>query len=265
VKLRPSHLLTAVALLVWAGSTPAFAQGGDISFFGGYTYPTYEQTFRATLPPVASAPGIILTPDGDYTLDAKGGPVFGVSGAFELGGFFAIEGRFDSATIKLHSGGVRYTLDAGDVTGSISLAEGPIEVDHLNMLSLNLRLRTPGVVTFYASGGLSYLPSFEVTGSIPLQVDISGVNIPSFEVPVKLQVAPTDSSFRFGVNGGAGLRFPLAPHVSLLGEGRVFYFHEYELQAVIPDAPGVPDINQLGIIKFRPLIVTATVGIAIRF
>jgi hypothetical protein len=255
----------AVAMLLLPGAVPAFAQGGDVTIFGGYTYPTYQQTFRTSLPPLVALPDVVLTPDGDFTLDASGGPVFGVAGAFELGGFFAIEGRFDSSSIKLKSSGVRYVLDAGDITGSISLAEGPIEVDRLNLLSLNLRLRTPGVVTFYVSGGLSYLPSFAVTGSLPITVDISGINLPPREVPVKFEVAPTESSFRFGVNGGAGIRFPIAPHVSLVGDARVFYFREYELQAVVPQAPGVPDLDRLGLIQFTPVVVNAVGGVAIRF
>jgi hypothetical protein len=252
----------AFALL---GAAPAFAQGGDVTIFGGYTYPTYEQTFRTSLPPVGGLPGGGLTPDGDLTLEASGGPVFGVAAAFELGGFFAVEGRLDSSSIKLKSSGVRYTLNAGNVTGSISLAEGPIEVDRLNLLSLNLRLRTPGVVTFYVSGGLSYLPSFAVTGSLPISVDISGINLPPLEIPVTFEAAPAESSFRFGVNGGAGIRFPIAPHVSLVAEGRIFYFREYELQAVVPDVPGLPDLDTIGLIAFTPVVVNAIGGIAIRF
>jgi len=265
VKLTVVRLMTALAVLAWPGATVAFAQGGDITFFGGYTYPTYEQTFRTSLPPLSGLPGIELIPDGDFTLDARGGPVFGVAGAFELGGFFAIEGRFDSGNIQLRSSGVRYILDAGDVRGSISLAAGPIDVDQLNLLSVNLRLRTPGVVTFYVSGGLSMLPSFEVNGTIPLQVELSGLEIPSFEIPVKLEVAPTESNFRFGANGGAGLRFPIAPHVSLSVEGRVFYFREYQLQAVVPDQVGIPDIERLGLIEFTPIVVNVSGGVSIRF
>lgn len=261
--LRRSAVLAS--MLIWLSPVQAGAQGGDITFFAGYTYPTYEQTFRTALPPLPGLPGFELTPDGDFTLEASGGPVFGLGAAFELGGFFAIEGRFDSANIKLKSGGVRYNLAAGDVTGSITLAEGPIDVDRLNLLSVNLRLRTPGIVTFYVSGGLSYLPSFAVTGSIPLQVELSGITIPSLEVPVKLEVSPSESSYKFGVNGGAGLRFPIAPHVSLLVEGRVFYFQDYELEAVVPEAPGLPDLERLGLIEFSPVIINVNGGIAIRF
>ncbi len=253
------------AVLALAGPAPALAQGGDVTFFGGYTYPTYEQTFRTSLPSLPGLPGVELTPDGDFTLKASGGPVFGVAAAFELGGFFAIEGRYDSSRIDLESGGVRYTLDAGSVTGSISLAAGPINVDRLNMLSLNLRLRTPGTVTFYVSGGLSYLPTFAVNGTIPLEVDISGINIPPVEVPVRLEVSATESSYRFGANGGAGIRFPIAPRVSLLVEGRVFYFKDYELTADVPDVPGVPELDKIGLIQFSPVVVNAIGGIAIRF
>ena len=251
--------------LVLAGARPAFAQGGDVTIFGGYAFPTYSHTFTSSLPSVPALPGIEITPDGNFVLEATGGSVFGGAAAFELGGFFAIEGRFDSTSIKLRSSGVRYTISGGGLEGSISLAAGDIPVDRLNMLSLNIRLRTPGLVSFYASGGLSYLPSFSVGGSIPLVVDVSGLPLPGFEIPVSLDVAPSESSYRFGVNGGAGLRFAVAPKVSLVVEGRVFYFKDYELAINVPDLPGFANSGAIRIVTFEPVVVNVVGGLAIRF
>lgn len=253
----------AVLLVVMAGARPALAQG-DLTIFAGYAFPTYSQTFTSSLPSIP-LPGIDLTPDGNFVLDARGGPVFGAAAAFELGGFFALEGRFDSTSIKLRSSGVRYTISGGGFDGSIALAPGDIPVDRLNMLSFNIRLRTPGVVTFYASGGLSYLPSFSVGGSIPLVIEIPGVSLPSVEVPVRLEVAPSESSYRFGVNAGAGFRFPLAPRVSFVVEGRVFYFKDYELTVDVPDLPVLGDPGNIRVVTFEPVVVNVLGGIAIRF
>lgn len=251
--------------LVAAIAQPAFAQGGDVTIFAGYAFPTYSETFTSPLPSIPTLPGIELTPDGDFVLEARGGLVFAGAAAFELGGFFALEGRLDSTGIELQSSGVRYTINGGGLGGSISLGAGDIPVDRLNMLSLNIRLRTPGPVAFYASGGLSYLPSFSIGGSIPLVVEIPGLPIPAIEVPVSFRVAPTESSYRFGVNAGAGLRFPIAPKVSLVAEGRVFYFRDYELVAEVPDLPVLGDPGDFRIVTFEPVVVNAIGGIAIRF
>jgi len=51
----------------------------------------------------------------------------------------------------------------------------------------------------------------------------------------------------------------------LLVEGRGFYFQDYELEAVVPEAPGLPDLERLGLIEFSPVIVNVNGGIAIRF
>jgi opacity protein-like surface antigen len=263
MNVHASALGTVALLACCCLPAPAFAQGGDVTVFGGYAYPRYSQTFRAGLTPVPILPGVQLTPDRDFTLDATGGGVFGVAVAFEVAGVLGIEGRLDSTRIKLESSGVHYTLDGGGLGGSIAIGAGSLPIDRLNLLSLNLRLRTPGAVTFYVSGGFSYLPDFSVGGSLPLTVEVAG--LPIAEIPVSFVVAPSDSSRRYGVNAGAGLRFPVAPRVSLVVDGRVFYFKEYELAADLPAVPGFEDLSPIGLVQFDPIFGNLVGGIAFRF
>jgi opacity protein-like surface antigen len=256
-------MLMAVAFLACCLPAPAFAQGGDVTIFAGYAYPKYRQTFSAGLTPVPILPGVQLTPDRDLTLDATGGGVFAVAAAFEVGGFLGIEGRLDSTSIKLESSGVRYALDGGGLNGSIAIGAGSLPIDKLNLLSLNLRLRTPGAVSFYASGGFSYLPDFSVGGSLPLTVEVAG--LPVAEIPVTFVIAPSESSSRSGVNAGAGLRAAIAPRVSLVVEGRIFYFKQYELAADLPPVPGFEDLAPIGLVQFDPVIGNVVGGLSIRF
>ncbi len=247
------------------GPSRALAQGGDLTFFGGYAYPTYSQQFVFDAPSVPSLPGLEVRPEGDLVLDAKGGPVFGAAAAFELGGFFAIEGRFDSTAIELDSSGARYAVSGGILSGAITIGQGPIPVDRLNLLSLNLRLRTPGAVSFVASGGFSYLPKFAVGGSIPLRVEIAGSVIPDIEVPLRLAIAPTDSEHRFGVNGGVGLRVKVAAHASIVGEIRGFYFKQYELVAESDDPLLSGLLASFQAVRFDPIIVNGVAGVSFSF
>jgi hypothetical protein len=260
-----SGLVLALGLVLTVlGQTPASAQGGDVTFFGGYAYPTYSQQFTYR-PPMISVPGIEVRPEGELTLDAKGGLTIGVAGAFELGGFFAIEGRFDSTAIDLYSSGVRYTVSGSGLSGALSIGQGPLSVDRLNLLSLNLRLRTPGAVSLYASGGLSYLPKFEVSGSIPLSIQLPGTVIPDTQIPLRLVVAPSDSSNRVGVNGGLGLRVKVAPGVSLIGEIRGFYFKRYDLILESTDRTLNTLVGGFRTVQFDPIVVNATGGLSISF
>lgn len=261
----PALAFGLAALVVALSPNGAWAQGGDVTFFGGYAYPTYSQQFVFDAPSVPSLPGVEIRPEGDLVLDAKGGPVFGAAAAFELGGFFAIEGRFDSTSIDLDSSGARYTVSGGIVNGAITIGEGPIKVDRLSILSLNLRLRTPGAVSLSASGGFSYLPKFAVGGSIPLRVEVGGSLLPDVEVPLRLVVAPTDSDHRFGVNGGVGLRVRVAPNASIVGELRGFYFKDYELVVETDDALLAGLVATFQTVRFDPILVNGVVGVAFSF
>lgn len=261
---RGSVRALALAAAVFHPSD-ALAQAGDITLFGGYAYPTYSQQFRFTPPTFPSLPGLEVRPEGELVLDAEGGPVFGAAVTFELGGALGIEGRFDSTSIKLWSSGVRYVVSGAGLSAALTIGEGAIPVDRLNMLSLNLRLRTPGAVSLVVSGGLSYLPRFTVAGSIPLQFEIVGSSIAGTEIPLGLAVEPTDSQYRFGLNGGVGLRVEVARSVSLVGEIRGFFFREYNL-VLESDDPLLDNLlNSVDTIRFDPIIVNGVAGVSFRF
>ena len=264
---RPARV-TALALglaVFMLSPSHALAQGVDITIFGGYAYPTYSQQFVFDTPTVPSLPGIEIRPEGGLVLDAKGGPVFGVAAAFELGGFLGIEGRFDSTAIELDSSGARYDVGGLGLSGAITIGEGPIPVDRLNLVSLNLRFRTPGAVSFVLSGGFSYLPKFAVGGSIPLRIEIAGSVLPDTEIPLRFVVAPTDSEHRFGVNGGVGLRVKVAPSVSIVGEIRGFYFKQYELVVESSDPILGGLAGSFDTIRFDPIIVNGVAGVSFAF
>jgi hypothetical protein len=134
------------------------------------------------------------------------------------------------------------------------------------LLSLNLRLRTPGRLGLVASGGLSYLPRIEVTGSVPLEVQIAGLPVlPPVQPRLRLLALPGDSEHRWGVNAGAGLR--IGGRLSLTVEARVFYFRDHELRFGVEE--GLPFLDELissiDSIRFEPVIVNAQAGIGFRF
>jgi hypothetical protein len=258
--------IAAVAAGLLIGLPSQAAAGWDLLFFLGRTYPTYDERLSFDLPSPA-IPGAAITVNGTPVLDTEGDAVFGVALAAEAG-VVGLEGRWDAAAIGFDLTGASYGITGvsgslAGLTGEILLPDGQFDVERLNLLSLNLRLRTPGPVGIYASGGLTFLPNFEVTGSVPITLQLNGA---SGEIGVRLAVAPEESEHRFGVNAGGGLRIG-GRRVALVGEARVFYFREYEL-TLVSDA-GDEFLNQFlaGFepVRFRPLIVTAQGGLLFRF
>jgi hypothetical protein len=265
VSVLPS--LLALALLAVPGT--AGADGWDLSVFGGLAYPTYEQRFTVRAPTVSPLPGLVIRPNGDLTIDGKGGTVFGVAVCGEIG-IFGLEARFDSTAIDIRTSGLTYDLSYNapplpPLGGSVSIDAGPLETDRLSLLSVNLRVRTPGAVALVASGGFSYLPDFTVTGTTPVRLTIEGLPALGATTALGLRVSPAESSHRFGVNGGAGLRFTIAPGVSLFGEGRVFYFKEYELTLDVEDPRLAEFVGTVDPPQFRPIVVNAVGGVVFSF
>jgi hypothetical protein len=259
-----------LACLSLASATPARASGFDFSIFGGIAYPTYEQQFTVRAPTVAPLPGFVIRPNGDLKIDAKGGTVFGAAVCGEVGGVIGIEARFDSTAIELRTGGLGYQLSyrappLPTLSGSVSVDPGPLETDRLKLISVNLRLRTPGPVSLMASGGFTYLPDFKVTGTTPVRLTVNGLPVLDQQTSFGLRVSPTESSHRLGVNAGAGLRFKVAPGVSLFGEGRVFYFKEYELSVEVDDPTLQGFVGDIEQPRFRPIVVNAVGGVTFSF
>jgi hypothetical protein len=262
---RPLHALLIASALLLALPTQASA-GWDIMFFIGRTFPTYDDRLSFAVPSPA-IPGAEVTVNGTPLLEAEGDATFGVALAAEAG-VVGLEARWDAAAIGFDLTGANYGITGvsgplAGFAGQIVLPDGHFDVDRLNLLSLNLRLRTPGPVGIFVSGGLTFLPDFQVTGAVPITLELNGT---SGDIGVRLAVDPQESGHRFGVNAGGGLRIG-GRNVALVGEARVFYFREYELTFVSDE--GDEFLNQFlaGFepVRFRPIVITAQGGLLFRF
>jgi hypothetical protein len=257
-----------VVILVLAGGGRAAAQGFDVTFFAGRAFPTYDE--RLTLrPSTPTVPGVDITVDGSPLIEASGGPVFGGALAYEWG-ILGIEGRLDAADVSLDLTGARYTLRGTEppfdgLTARITVSDGTFDADRIGLLSANVRIRTPGPVGLLVSGGLSYLPEINVTGSLPLRVEVPGAPPLPFNPTLTLRAVPGQSDDRWGVNGGAGLR--IGGRVALMGEVRVFYFRNYELRFGAENSPAILDqlLDGLAPVDFDPVFVNAQAGVTFRF
>jgi hypothetical protein len=247
----------------------ADAQGVDLTFFVGRAFPIHDE--RLTLrPSTPTVPGVDISVVGSPLIEADGGPVFGGALAFEFG-VLGIEGRLDATEVGLKFTGARYNLRGTEppfdgVTASITIADGRFDADRIPLLSVNARLHTPGPVALIVSGGLSYLSDLSVSGSIPLRVEVPGSpSPPGLDPRLTLVAVPGESDHRWGVNGGAGLRF--GGRVALIGEVRVFYFREYELRFQADNGSDILDELLAGLpsVRFDPVFVNAQVGVTFRF
>jgi hypothetical protein len=206
--------------------------------------------------------------DGDPSVTADGGLVFGGAVAFEFG-VFGIEGRLDATDVGFDISGARFDLRGSrppfdDVTGRVTIGDGESDMERLYFLSINGRIRTPGTVGILFSGGLSYLPQMEISGTLPISAEIAG--FPGFDENLRLSVVPGDAGDRWGVNGGGGVRIGAGP-VGFMAEARVFYFREFELRFSVDDAFPLLNVFLEGLdpVDFNPVILNAQAGLVIRF
>ena len=262
-------ILPVLVVALGATAGPAAGQHVDVTVFAGAAFPILDGDLVVRAPSVPSLPGVDVAATGTPELRVDGGSVFGVAVALEAG-IVALEGRLDATSIGFDVTGARYDLRARPpfqgLTGSVAIADGRFDARRLNLLSLNLRVRTPGPIGFVASGGLSYLPDIEITGSVPLDVRLNGSTVlPAVDPRLRLVARPGESEHRWGVNAGAGLR--LGGRISFVAEARVFYFRDYELQFAVED--GLPYLAELiasiESARFEPVFVNAQAGIAVRF
>lgn len=258
-----------MVFLVLLTSRPAAAEW-DLSLFVGQAFPTYDERLVIRLPDVPPVPGLDVQTTGIPELRADGGPVFGAALAREFG-ILGIEVRVDLTDVALDLTGVRYDLRVdppvfGLQRGSVTINDASFDVDRLSIVSANLRLRTPGPISLVASGGFSYLPRFEVSGTVPIEFAIEGVPGSSLAQPdLRLGLEPGESSDRWGVNGGAGLR--IGGNAAVFAEARVFYFGDYELSVLVEDVQPLVTrlLDELEPVSFRPVIANAVAGLVFRF
>jgi hypothetical protein len=267
---RMSRSRTIIACLLLLAAPQRAAADWELSLFLGRAYPTLDDLLVIRLPGVPAVPGLEVQPHGTPQIGIDGGRVLGGALAWHIG-VVGFEGRLDAVHVGFDLTGARYDLrltapPLAGATGSITIGNGRFDAERLHLLSLNARLRTPGPISLVASGGPSYLPSFDITGTAPVQVQLEGLPvIPPQQPRLRLRVAPGQAAHRFGLNGGLGLR--TGGRVGVFGEARIFYFRPYELHAVLEDAPALVDdlLGDFEIVRFEPIIVNAVAGLVIRF
>lgn len=260
----------------------ATASGAELELAGylGYTLPFYEQTFPVDLrPPSGAVQGIQLQQVEPLQLKAKGALTF-AGGATLFFGALGIEGRYDSARVDPTADPPVYSLRLSSpfpsVTTTLAAAPTDVQVSALTPLSLNLKLRG-GIISL--SGGISYLPDFELAVRQPLDLRIGGVAVPvldlgtvTAEAVSRLQDSPRDS--RFGANAGLGLRLPLSDSARLVVDARAFLFREQVLEWRVVQTSGPVTLppallrsleEQLEPVRFNPAYFHLQGGIALTF
>jgi opacity protein-like surface antigen len=286
-----------LATLALAALLPVTASAGnnvDLAFYLGQSFPGYSQTFAYNPGPVSvPIPGLIINQSGGFTFEGSGGLVVGGGITLYFGGIVGIEGRYDTVRVGVDVTAPSYDVSVTlpgiptPVTASLDLGEGSVDITALKPWSLNLKLRTPGSVRFFVSGGVSRLPSFEftldqriglgVTGInvITRQATISSVGISGALTPVGNKDAPNvEGGSRWGGNLGGGLQFSLGKNVTLLAEARYFYFPSQDFEWSVDTDRTLTSIEQalldatlsrVPLVEFKPQFFQVTGGITLSF
>lgn len=270
----------AVALALSAAAAPA--ADWEAAAWAGPTFPSFEQSFSFDPGSITFPGGIVVDNAGVFRMDGSGGIAFGGSLAFHPVPIVGIEGRLDTADVDVATQGARYELRAnvppfGQVRTTLAFTEGEGDLERLLPLSLNLRLRTPGPLGLFASGGVSYLPAFRFEIRQPVEATIGDAPlIPIGEVTLPAEALPeAEGEGRWGWNVGGGLQVRVAPRVRLMAEGRYFRFQAQTLIWGEPEGSGALNglqreivrqiAGELEPVQFNPTFWQATAGIALAF
>jgi opacity protein-like surface antigen len=272
---------TVAAVTLLLAALPAAAGDWEVAAWAGPTFPGFEQSFEFD-PGRVTIPGVIVDEAGVFRMDGRGGIAFGGSLAFHPVPVLGIEARLDTADVDVTTSGAQYDLRAnvppfGPVRATVAFTEGEGDLERLTPVSLNLRLRAPGPLGLFASGGVSYLPGFRFEIRQPVEAALGdGPLLPIGEVTLPAEALPgEEGEGRWGWNVGGGLQVQVAPRVRLLAEGRYFWFQgqtlfwgEPEGSGALAGIPGeiVRQIaGELEPVQFKPTYWQATAGVALRF
>jgi hypothetical protein len=279
-----------MALLLAA--LPAAGSAGEIEIEGrfGQALPTYEQSY-AYAPGTVSVtiPGLTTVnfeQRSPFTLKGQGGTTFGASFTLYPASSIGLEARFDSPAVKVEAQGAVYRVSANlpaplpDLAQDLAIDSGTVDIDRLQPLSLNLKLRTPGKVAFTLSGGVSYLPTIRISAQQPIRFGDGGGNpllsqLSAGRVSFRAAILPEndEGSSRIGGNLGAGFAATVGPRVRLTGDVRIFAFpkHRLDWEPVISGPLSIPEQAlydairpRLEPIEFNPTFFQATIGLAVR-
>jgi opacity protein-like surface antigen len=284
-----------LAILVVAILLPLTASAGnnvEVAGYFGKAFPGYSQSFLynpgdVTIP----IPGVSLTQAGAFQVDASGGFTAGGAVAFYFGGIIGIEGRFDSAPIDVKASGERYDVRltlpgvVQPVSATLDLSQSTVEVGTLKPWSINLKIRTPGAVRFFASGGVSHMGpiTYTVSQKIGLGATSLDASVPQLNVGTVVlngALTPTEAtsgqaaSGNWGFNVGGGLQFKLGQSVFLVGEARYFFFKNQTFEWTAAPDRALSSFEQklfdatlqhLEPVDFKPQFFQVTGGIAFSF
>lgn len=276
------RLAGALALLLPASASAA---GLEIGVHGGRIVPVYEQSVQLD-PSGLVLPGGGVVPSGQaLLLEADGGTALGGAVTLYLADWLGLEGRLDAADISLLMTGATYRVivdlpaPLADAAGDLQLGSGPMDVERIRPLSLNLKLRTPGRVRLALSGGISYLPELSVVSAQAVRlrsVSVPGVPAGAIlaSVGLRAEAQPEfEENGRFGANAGLGLQIMLGDHFALVGEGRGFIFREHRLDwqraggplSPLEEALARELERRLDPVEFNPNFFQVTAGLAVSF
>jgi hypothetical protein len=273
----------AVVLALLAPPALAGAAEFELTGYAGYTFPFYSQTFKYDPGPVTvPIPGVTVDQGGSFVLEASGAPAFAGGATFYLTGGLGLEVRYDRADMTVDTKASSYTVRVGlpaplaPVVADLALTQGTADLKAAAPFSINLKLRTPGSVRFYLSGGASHLGDIEFTTEQTVGLGVIAFDIPNSNVKVGTigvkGTAVAESSW--GGNLGLGLQFMIGKHGAFVVEGRGFYFPKRQVawQPVVDRPLSAIELallarlqERLPPVEFEPWWVQATAGFAIRF
>jgi hypothetical protein len=274
-----------LALLLAVLAAPALAGAAELEVTGyaGYTFPFYSQTFRYDPGPVTvPIPGVTVDQGGSFALEASGAPAFAGGAAFYLTGGLALEVRYDHADMTVDTKASSYTVRLGlpaplePFVIDVAVAQGTADLKAAAPFSLNLKLRTPGSVRFFLSGGASHLGDLEFTVQQEVGLGVTVFNLQKNNLQVsKIGVKGTAvAESSWGGNLGLGLQIPIGRHGALVVEGRGFYFpkRKVDWEPVVDRPLSAIELallarlqERLPAVEFEPWWVQATAGFAVRF
>lgn len=255
----------------------------EAAIHAGPTFPFYEQSFSFDPGPVPGAAGAVITQEGLYRLDGRGGLSFGAALAYHPLPAVGLELRVDTADIGVRTGGSSYRVrisvpPLGNVDSTVAFTEGEGDLERLRPFSLNLRLRSRGAFRVTASGGVSYLPAIRFAIRQPISAGLGGggPRLEVAEILVPAEALPAqEGDGRWGINGGVGIQQRLGPRVRLVADGRYFRFQRQTLFWGEPQGTGaltpvedqlVGEItSRLDPVRFNPTFFQATAGVALSF
>ena len=278
-------LPAVAAAALWLAGAPALAADWEAAVWAGPTFPGFEQSFEFD-PGSVTIPGVVVDEAGVFRMDGSGGIAFGGSLAFHPVPIFGIEARIDTADVDVATSGASYDLSAnippfGPVRATVAFTEGEGDLERLTPVSLNLRLRAPGTLGLFVSGGVSYLPGFRFAIRQPVEFALGdGPLIPVGEVILPAEALPeAEGEGRWGWNAGGGVQVRVAPRVRLMAEGRYFWFQSQTLFWGEPAGSGAlggvagnivgPIVRQIAgelePVQFNPAYWQAAAGVALSF